>query len=219
MGDFLGVDFKISTFKKLSISKPFFFRHDSELRLKTEMKKLRKKQQLEMANQLKEAAELEEELNKSKAENKERKAEQMKAIRQEQEGIEADRLEKEGPIVVAEKKDDKNRNRRNGDDRRDRDRDRDRERRDDRDRRDRDRGGRDDRRNGYDRGHSREEVDTRPVSRGIGKDQVLGIASSRSLGCKVYFNMSIGGKKVGKVVIRLYWGSWGLRLLQLKRRN
>ena len=79
---------------------------ESELRLKTEMKKLRRKQQLEMANQLKEAAELEDELNKSKAENREKKALQMEMIRKEQEGIEADRLEKEGPIVVAEKRKD-----------------------------------------------------------------------------------------------------------------
>ena len=59
-----------------------------------------------MANQLKEAEELADELKKSKEENKLQKAKQMELIRKEQEGIEADRLEKEGPIVVAEKRKD-----------------------------------------------------------------------------------------------------------------
>jgi len=158
---------------------------ESELRLKTEMKKLRRKQQLEMANQLKEAAELEDELNKSKAENREKKALQMEMIRKEQEGIEADRLEKEGPIVVAEKrKDGGGRNGHiNG--------------RDDRRRNDRDR----DRRDHLSR---QREIDTRPRSNGIADSVPLPIASKQTLGGRVFFEMSIGGRNVGKIVIRLY---------------
>ena len=73
-------------------------KRDVESRLRAELQRLKKKQKLEMNNQLKEAEELENELKASMQEASGQRKEKLKELTDKQDEAEKKRLEKEGPI-------------------------------------------------------------------------------------------------------------------------
>merc|ERR1712066_611445 len=87
-------------------------KRDTESRLRAELQRLKKKQKLEMNNQLKEAEELENELKASMQEASGQRKEKLKELTDKQDEAEKKRLEKEGPILVVEKKDEDKRKQR-----------------------------------------------------------------------------------------------------------
>lgn len=239
---------------------------DVESRLRSELQRLKKKQRLEVNNQLKEAEELERELKASVEDASGKSKEKLKELTGQQEAAEKKRFDKEGPILVVEKKDeDKRRQRdadrtearkgesRSGDSRKD-DRKRrgspERSSRRDDDRR-RDRSDRDKSRDGRSRDEkssreksARDEKSSRESTRDGGRDEkrredreeksvfqkmprteqmdkrdlnekVIRMkekpitknseeSKARKTNSKVYFNVSIGGRHTGRIVIKLY---------------
>jgi len=232
---------------------------DVESRLRSELQRLKKKQKLEVNNQLKEAEELERELKASVEDASGKSKEKLKELTDEQEAAEKKRLDKEGPILVVEKKDeDKRRQRdadrtearkgesRNGDSRKDdrkrrgsperssrRDDDKRRDR-SDRDNRDKNREGRsrDEKssreKNGRENGgrdeKRRDDRDDREEKsvfqkmprteqmdrRDINEEKIVRMkekepkVSKKPANSKVYFNVSIGGRHTGRIIIKLY---------------
>jgi cyclophilin family peptidyl-prolyl cis-trans isomerase len=233
---------------------------DVESRLRSELQRLKKKQRLEINNQLKEAEDLEKELKASVEDASGKSKEKLKELTGQQEAAEKKRLDTDGPILVVEKKDEEKRRQRdadrtearkgesrNGDSRRD---DRKRRgsperssRRDDDRRRDNrsDRGliGRSDRDKNRE-GRSRDEKSSREKSsrdggrdekrrddreeksvfqkmprteqmdkRDINAEKIVRMKEkekkvSKPANSKVYFNVSIGGRHTGRIVIKLY---------------
>lgn len=176
-------------------------KRDSESRLRAELQRLKRKQKLELNNQLKEAEELENELKASIAEASGQKKAELEKLNQDQDQMDKARFEKEGPIFVVEKKkreeeakrDERRRGddrRRGSDDRRRRSRSRDRGRDRDRDRDRRRRSGSRDRpkdKNG-------EVKEKEKVAKPKGPPEFV----------RVYFNISIGGRHAGKIIMKLY---------------
>jgi len=172
-------------------------KRDSESRLRAELQRLKRKQKLELNNQLKEAEELENELKASMTEASEKKKDELTKLNQDQEKMDKERFEKEGPIYVVEKKDKKD-DRRKDDrgsrddrrgDRRDRGRrSRSRDRGKDRDRRRRSRSG--DRAKTNGNAKEAEKVKEKPK----GPPEFI----------YTFFNISIGGRHAGKIKMKLY---------------